>query len=378
MSQIEFVNETPRLVEVIDLLRCAPQVAIDLESNGFFRYRERVCLVQLASDRAGFLVDPLAIKDVEPLGDLLRDKSVEKVFHAAHYDLQSLDRDWGFRVENLFDTSIAAKLVGSAQLGLQPLVEQYAGVKLVKSRKLQRSDWTKRPLSPAAKTYAINDVLYLRQVRDALSVRLEELSRWEWAREEFERLAVVRHTPVNREATFLSVKGSHDLDGRGRAVLRALFQWREGEARRLDRPVFKVLSDKVLLELASNPATDNSSLKKLGWFGRPPANKRIKAAIKKGLRSELVTSPKRTRASNTQSPEELARIDSRLRKLKAWRSALGTELGLEASVLWPRVSLERLSRDPTSLNSECNRPEVRSWQMREFGESLESVLASLD
>ena len=234
INEIEFVNEGPRLVEVVDTLRRTPRIAVDLESNGFFRYRERVCLVQLASAESVFLVDPLAIGNVRPLGNVLGDGSVEKVFHGADYDLRSLDRDWGFSVDNLFDTSIAAALVGSARLGLQALVEEYAGVKLVKSRKLQRSDWSKRPLSRAAKTYATNDVLYLLRIREALSARLKELSRCAWAKEEFERLAMVRHTSVDRETAFMSIKGSRDLNGRGLAVLRALVRWRESEARRLE------------------------------------------------------------------------------------------------------------------------------------------------
>ena len=148
MSQIELVSVESQLAEVVERISRAPRVAVDIESNGFFRYHERVCLVQLASAETAFLVDPLAIEDMRPLGDLLGDRSVEKVFHAADYDLRSLDRDWGFRVNNLFDTGIAAGFVGSKQLGLQSVVEEHAGVELAKHRKLQRSDWTLRPLSP--------------------------------------------------------------------------------------------------------------------------------------------------------------------------------------------------------------------------------------
>ena len=191
ISQIEFVNEGSRLNEVIDLLRHAPRVAVDIESNGFFRYHERVCLVQLASAETAFLVDPLAINDVRPLGELLADRSVEKVFHAADNDLRSLDRDWGFRVNNLFDTSIAAAFVGSERLGLQSVMKEYTGVELAKPRRLQLSDWTKRPLSPEAQKYAADDVLHLLQVREALSERLNELSRLPWTKAEFERMQKV-------------------------------------------------------------------------------------------------------------------------------------------------------------------------------------------
>ena len=145
MSRTELVNTGPHLSEVVDRISRAPRVAVDIESNGFFRYHERVCLVQLAAYETAFLVDPLAIDDIQPLGDLLGDQSVEKVFHGADYDLRSLDRDWGFRVNNLFDTGIAAAFVGSTRLGLQSVVQEYLGIELAKPIELQRSDWTLRP-----------------------------------------------------------------------------------------------------------------------------------------------------------------------------------------------------------------------------------------
>ncbi len=377
MSQTELISVESHLAEVVDRISKTPRVAVDIESNGFFRYHERVCLVQLAVAETAFLVDPLAIDDVRPLGDLLGDGSVEKVFHAADYDLRSLDRDWGFRVNNLFDTGIAAAFVGSEHLGLQSVVEEQAGVKLAKHKKLQRSDWTMRPLSPEALRYAADDVLHLLQVREALSERLKKLSRFAWAKEEFARLENVRHTPPDRELAFLSIKGSRDLDGRGLAVLRSLFQFREQQASRLDRPFFKVIPDSVLVKLSSEPAADLSTVKGLGRFGRPPANRGLKAAIDEGLRSRPVTWPKRTRSEETWSPAKRERVRTRIRSLKTWRSELGRKLRLDPGLLWPAVSLERLARCPDSLHPELVSPEVRSWQKHEFGEALRRVLATL-
>ena len=132
MSQIELVNRESHLAEVVSRATRARNVAIDLESNGFFRCHERVCLVQLAIRETAYLIDPLAIHDVRPLGELLGDGSVEKVFHAADYDLRLLDKDWGFGVNNVFDTSVAASFAGSVRLGLQSVVEEHVGVQLSK------------------------------------------------------------------------------------------------------------------------------------------------------------------------------------------------------------------------------------------------------
>ena len=384
MSGFEIVSGNLRLAEIVDAISSGTQVAVDIESNGLFRYRERVCLVQLASDHGTFLVDPLSIDDVGPLGDLFSDRSVEKIFHAADYDLRSLDRDWRFRIDNLFDTSIAAALVGTERLGLQALVEEHVGVKLAKSKKLQRSDWTKRPLSHKALRYAANDVCYLIEVSDILRARLEERSRFAWAKEEFERLAKIRHTPVDRKMAFISMKGANRLNGKGLAVLRALCQLREREAKRLDRPVFKVAPDSALVALASDPKADVASVKGMGWFARPPASRRLKAEIKQGLESEPVVLPELTRNGEartsfprTRERAEQTRAEARLRKLKSWRRKLGRELELDPSLLWPRVSLERLARDPSSVPSELDSPEVRDWQRSEFSESLRKVVANL-
>ena len=377
-GQIEFVDTESRLAEVIARVSKAQRVAVDLESNGFFRYHERVCLVQLAAAGTAFLIDPLAMADVRLLGALLGDLSVEKVFHAADYDLRSLDRDWGFRVSGLFDTGIAAALVGSSQLGLQAVLEEHLGVVLAKNRKLQRSDWTRRPLSSEALRYAADDVLHLARLREVLSARLEKLSRLEWAREEFARLEKVRHTPPDRESAFLSTKGSRDLDGRGLAVLRSLFQFREREAMRLDRPLFKVIQDSALVRLSAEPKTELSLVRELGRFRRPPDNRRLKAAIDKGLRSKPVTRQKRKRTDEGLSRQERKAAEARLKKLKTWRNQLGRELRLSPGLLWPAVSLERLSRHPHDLDSEFTSPEVRRWQRREFGEALAGVVATLD
>ncbi len=371
------VSSESRLVEVIGHISNEPRVAVDSESNGFFRYHERVCLVQLSSGDTAFLVDPFAIEDLRPLGELLGDLSVEKVFHAGDNDIRSFDRDWGFRVNNVFDTSIAASLVGSQQLSLQAVVEEYVGVKLEKRRNLQRSDWTKRPLSPESMTYAASDVLHLPKAREELLARLTELSRLSWAKEEFEHLESVRYTPPDRELAFFSIKGSRNLDGRGLAVLLALWQFREKEAKRLDRPVFKVMGDSVLVELASNPTAELSTIKGLGRFGRPPDDRVLRRAINTGVKSGPVTRPIRTLHRAPLSVADRERARDRLKTLKKWRGQLGQDLGLDPSLLWPAASLERLSQHPDSLQTELASTDVRNWQKGEFGSALKKVLTTL-
>ena len=126
------------------------RVAFDLESNGFFRYPERICLIQLFASGRVYLIDPLAIDDMSPLGEVLSNPAVETVLHSGDHDIRSLDRDWGFHVGNLFDTSIAAAFVGSERLGLASTLQDFLEVTIPKEKSIQRSDWSIRPLSDAA------------------------------------------------------------------------------------------------------------------------------------------------------------------------------------------------------------------------------------
>ena len=377
MIHINLVESESHLATVVDDLRKTDRVAVDIESNGFFRYHERICLVQISAGETAFIVDPLTIDDVRPLGDLLADSSVEKIFHASGYDLRSFDRDWGFKVSNLFDTLVAAAFVGAEQLGLQSVVKEYTGVILPKDRKLQRSDWTLRPLSSEALTYAASDVVHLLRVRDAISEQLKKLSRLSWVQEELRLMQKVRHTQPNRELAFLSAKGSRELDGRGLAILRSLFEFREREAMRLDRPVFKVIPDFALIRLSFEPEADLSTTKGLGRYGRPPACRRLKNAIDQGIRSSPVIRQKQAPAKERWTPEERMMVRTRLRRLKKWRRELGLELGLDPGILWPATSLERLARQPCSLSTELSNPEVRNWQKHEFCEPLRTMLSAL-
>ena len=377
MSEYELVETTDQLARAADALSRSSTVAVDLESNGFFRYREQICLVQLASTDAVYLVDPLAVGDISPLGELMAEPAVEKIFHASGYDIRSLDRDWGFRVNSLFDTSVAAAFVGSKRLGLQAVLEEHAGVRLPKPRRLQRSDWTVRPLSDEAMRYAAGDVAYLARLRNTLADRLRRLERAHWVREECERMGRLRHSEPDREGAFLSVKGSRALDGRGLAVLRSLCRLREELARELDRPPFKVMSNDALLSVSADPDTKLGEVKGLGRFRRRPGVQRLRDAIREGLDADPVRPPKQTPYRERLSPSERGKVGERMKRLKQWRTALGTQLGLDPSLLWPTASLTRLARSPGTLSAELESPDVRLWQSREFDHSLRDVLSSL-
>lgn len=376
MKSIELVNTQSRLSEVVRHLSTAQRIGVDTESNAFFKYYERICLVQLISAETAFLVDPLALDSTGSLGEILEDPTIEKVIYAPENDLRNFDREWGVHPKNLFDLRTASALVNpQGPLRLQTLVEEHAGVELTKKLKVQRSDWSIRPLTTEKLEYAAKDVFHLLQVREALGEQLAVLDRLSWAREEFKRLEHIRDVPRDPELAFLSIKGSRELSGRGLAVLRSLFRFREREAERLDLPPFKVIPNTTLISLASDPGARLSTVKGLGRFARQPASKGLKAAIENGLKSRPFTQANRMVSEET--PEEMEIVRTRLRSLKAWRRELAAELDLNPGLLWPAASLERLARNSSNLQEELASPEVRSWQVREFADRIACRLESM-
>lgn len=358
-------------------------VAVDIESNGFYRYPERVCLVQLATADGVFLIDPLAVEDVGALGELLAAPRVVKIFHAADYDVRSLRRDWGFHIKPLFDTGIAAAFAGSDRLGLAAALKEYLGVEVSKSKQLQRADWTIRPLSRAMVAYAAEDVAHLDRLARLLRERLDALGRREWVDEECERLANARYTPHNVETGFLDVKGGGALDGKGLAVLRALYMFREREALRRDRPPFKVFSDAAMLALAADPRADVARVKGIGRYGRGREGAGVRKALRQGLAASPVKRPRKTgeeaglgrRARLGAGERGLAR--ERLRSLKDWRAGCAKRLGLQTGLVWPAASLERLALRPRELRAELAGDGIRRWQREQLGDSLAAAVERL-
>ena len=353
-----------------------PRVALDLESNGFHRYPERVCLIQLAVADEIYLIDPLAIEDMAPLGVLLSAPSVVKIFHSADYDIRSLDRDWGFRVSPLFDTSIGAAFIGHTRLGLAALIKDWFDVEIPKTKRLQRADWTVRPLSAELREYAATDVIYLARLAELLNDRLSVLGRTEWVREECERLTDVRYAAPDCKSSFLSVKGSRKLNGQGLAVLRALYFFRDREALRRDCPPFKVFSNTAMLALSESPKADLSTVKGLGRYSYGRGATGVHESLLEGMDADPVIRPSANVGERPRvKAEERSAIRKRLQLLKQWRLEHARHLDLDAGLLWPAASLERLSANPSILEDEFESREVRRWQREEFGASLSAFLS---
>ncbi|HCE76868.1 MAG TPA: hypothetical protein DEP04_09600 [Dehalococcoidia bacterium] len=378
------INETLKLLTSSDDLHKIVKdaasnkyISIDIEGNGFFRYPEFVCLIQLCVGEDIYLIDPLAIEDISSLGIVFADQKILKILHAGDYDIRSLNRDYGFSFTNVFDTSLAAGLLGSKKLGLDSVLKEYIDADVTKDKKLQRSDWTVRPLSKAARKYAADDVKYLFPAMQVMKEKLENLNRISWLAEECERLQSVTFNAKDEDTAFLDVKGSKSLDGQALSVLQALYSIREDEAIGRDRPPFKIVGDSVLVAIATKPQADYSEIKGIGAWGRSSVSKRIRKIAVEALDKPPIERPRgKSIRRNNMSNKERERANVRLKELKEWRKSLGDAISVDPSLLWPTNSLNRLSRDLSSFEEEISEPEVRKWQVMEFGSRLKEKLAS--
>lgn len=244
---IENQNDFSTLVSKLE--QTSP-ISVDTESNSFYAYYNRICLIQVSTEEQDYIIDPIALNGgIGDFGKILSDPRIEKIFHAAPNDISGLKRDFKFKVENIFDTSIAAKILGYTQLGLAHILFEHFGINL--NKKWQRHDWGRRPLKSEQIEYARFDTHFLLPLRHRLAAELEAKELLDSAREAFEK--VCNHQAQEkhfRPGDFLHICGAQSLDVTGKRVLKALYLFREQEARRRDRAPFRILTNETLLRLA--------------------------------------------------------------------------------------------------------------------------------
>ena len=369
---MEYVTNSNQLVEVGRAAARAGLFAADTEAAGYHRYRDTICLLQVSTRERTWVVDVLELDDLEPLSGPLAEASTEVVFHDADYDLRLLHRDFGLAVRGLFDTKIAAELLGEPGLGLASLLERHVGLTIPK--KYQRADWARRPLPADMIEYAAEDTRNLPALRDALREELDRKGRLHWAEEEFR----VRERTVWDEgdvADAFRVKGSRDLDPRQLAALRALFEWRESVAEERDQASFRVVSNNDLVTVARALPRSRADLVAGGLsegnarrWGRD-----LLEAVRVALELPESELPARTPRGRREphDPE----IDERVERMRRARDAAAAELELDRGLLLPRHMMETIARvNPDSVEALRRVDGLRSWQVEVVGEGVVSAL----
>ena len=370
-SPVRHVRTAEELDVAIAEWRAAGVLGVDTEANSFFAYSDRLCLFQVTADDTDYLVDPIALGGgLRAVKGLLEDPEVVKIFHAAE--------DLGAEVRGLFDTQVAMTLLQHDKTGLAALIESYYG--MVLSKKEQRSDWGRRPLSDSQVAYARIDTHFLPDLYLRLTAELEEKGLTAAAQGEFERQE--REVLPPREPDFdgwKRMKGARGMDPTAAARLRAVFRWRELTAQERDKPVFRVMPNETLIELAVKPPRDTKDLagrKGIGWGNAHKAGKQIMAALQEA----------EGEATSDHLPERVTREERDRRRqqrdnqdaLRKWRKKRADELGLPSERLMHRRHLEEIGkRLPRSREELAAAVALNDWQRENLEDSLLEVLATL-
>ncbi|MBP7689430.1 MAG: HRDC domain-containing protein [Thermoflexales bacterium] len=363
------ITRANQLAALIDRLQTQPAIAVDTESDSLFVYREKVCLIQISIPGDDFLIDPLAYLDISPLRSIFAAPQIKKIFHASEYDVMCLRRDYSFTFANLYDTMWTARILGWPRVGLGDILNEKFDVTL--DKKWQRHNWGKRPIEPGALTYARFDTHYLLQLYEVQSEELRQRDRLTEAEEVFGDLAqsIYRGHDFSPDDLW-HVKGVYDLSARAQAILKQLLILRDREARRQDRPAFKVFGDKTLLALADLAPRNVEQMQHIE--GMSPGQLQrygnaLLAAIAHGQHDATPTPPRRTSID----PDVIDRYE----RLRAWRKQVAAQRGVEPDVIVSNAILMDLAqRHPRTVEALPTQEWFGPWRRQTYGAAIVEVL----
>jgi ribonuclease D len=345
------IDADQKLAAFLPVLKAATWVAVDTEADSLHAYPEKVCLIQISTAQGDELIDPLAKISLDPLLEAL--SGHELIMHGADYDLRLLLKHHKFVPSGIFDTMLAARLLGLRQFSLSHLVETYLAVKLEKGA--QKANWALRPLTERMERYARNDTHYLKSLEEKLKVELAAKGRLAWHEESCDRLIAEcsRERPADMDSVW-RIKGSHLLGRPALAMLRELWQWRETEAVHSNKPPYFIMSHELLVEIAAAAATVRPLDPFLPRHLSERRRSTLMQAIKRGLGLTPETHPAILRNISRRPGEPERR---RFLDLQKRRDARATDLGVDPTLIASRAVLSDLAH-----NWEKYEGELMNWQ----------------
>ena len=372
-----YIRERVALASLVDRIAVRKSVALDTEADSLHSYFEKICLIQLSVAGDHYLVDPLSSLDLGGLWEALADKLL--IVHGGDYDLRMLRASFGFRPQSeVFDTMIAAQLLGSEQLGLGALVGRYFGVAFTKAA--QKSDWSRRPLSEKQLHYAVDDTRFLEPLAEHLGRELRERGRLDWHRESCRSMvASTGRDRIRDPEQAWRIKGSTRLTRRQLSYLRELWHWRDGHARSADTPPFKILGNEQILDLVrwmdSHPGTALEEGPKLPRSIGATLFHTLEEAIARAVRTDPAEWPEARKSERPEPPPpETAKLLDALRRECA---AIAEKLQIAPPTLAPRAALEAIARSrPRTLDQIIESGRLSRWQAELIRDAVERCLHS--
>jgi ribonuclease D len=350
---VSVIDTEAKLADFLSRLKAATWVAVDTEADSLHAYPEKVCLIQISTVEGDELIDPLAKINLDPLLDALANH--ELIMHGADYDLRLLRKHHEFVPGAVFDTMLAARLLGLKQFGLSNLVEHFLGIKLEKGA--QKADWAVRPLTEKMERYARNDTRYLKPVADQLRAQLEAKGRLSWQEESCARQIAESTKERETDQDFVwRVKGSHFLGRPALAILKELWHWRESEAIAANKPPFFVLSHQALVDVAAAAITNRAIEPLLPRHLSERRRGGVQKAVRNGLAVPAEKHPHIPRASGRRATEAEKK---RFLELQSRRDARAAELEIDPTLIASRGVLSDLAHDWDKAA-----PQLMKWQRK--------------
>ncbi len=370
LPRYEYVRSNQAWQRCLQRLQAQPRIALDLEANSMYAYREQICLIQISIADQDYIVDPLGDFDLAPLGLLVEDPALEKVFHAAEYDLMLMKREFGWQLNNLFDTQWAARILGVEKVGLANVLQDVYGVAL--DKRYQRANWCRRPLSAPQLAYAQADTHYLLPLRDHFAAQLQQAGRWQEAQEIFAEQQSVHLPDLSFDPdSFWQITGATRLPPQGQAVLKALHVYRDAAARERNQPAFKIFQDRTLLELAQVLPQDELDLAQVHGMSSGQVRRYGRDLLR--LIAEQRNGPAPRRPRRVKRPPEA--VTNRYERLHNWRKELGIKRGVESDVIMSREAMWQLARvNPHSREELHQVTALGPWRLETYGDEILALL----
>ncbi len=365
----QFISSAADLEKVCSRFENKKIVGVDLEADSMHCFKEKICLIQMACAGKAYLIDPFEMQDIDPFLTVLENPDVTKVFHGSDFDIRSLDRDYGIRVNNLFDSEIACRFLGVTERGLGALLKAHFDI--IVDKRFQKVDWSRRPLKDDMIEYSIMDVASLEELYTILTDQLKKIGRLSWAQEEFEIQEQVRYEYNHKPPLFKKFKGAGKMDNRSLAVLESLLELRLEIAEEKDRPVFKVFSNASLKTMAEQRLVSADRMVRTRVLSKRQAQmygQRCEKAVGKAMalaHKDLPSYPRNRR------PRKDPKVQNRITHLKKLREKWSLSMDMEPGFLLNNALITGICvANPETMQDLALIEPIRRWQVDAMGEDI--------
>jgi len=347
MIKYKYIDNKQDLKNMCEELEKCEVIAIDLEcENNLHHYGSYISIIQITANKKNWVVDVIRLKEIGKLKDIFENKKIQKIFHDVSFDLRILKYEFKVNAKNLYDTQIAALLIGEKNVGLGSLLEKFFLIK--KESKFQMADWTIRPINPEMMAYAVKDTAYLIDLKNLIDTKIKELQREEWLRQELEYLEEKNYEYKDLE--FEDMKGTSKLLPHEKIFAKKIYDYRETLAKQINKPVHRIMSNKIIIEIATNPPKTKEKWKQLKGI-YPPLKAKLPTIYLNSKKIPIKEEPKERRERKNYTEEQ----KEQLQELESTRIKIGTKHKIEPYLILSKDQIHEVVRKK-------NYDSLRLWQ----------------